>query len=54
MQLLVYIYKGVYNGTIVLKENVSNLRMFDALVVQLYHPSSTKFMKTPIYLGGKR
>ena len=52
IQLLVCVHKAVYNGYIPLKENVWNLRMFDALVVQLYQPSCTKFKKTPLYLGG--
>ena len=34
-------------------ENVRNLRMFDGLVVQLEHPSTTKFMKCPSYYGGE-
>ena len=46
-------YKAVYNNNVTLKENVRNLRMFDGLVVQLEHPNTTKFMKSPLYYGGE-
>ena len=52
-QLLVAMYKAVYNNNVALKENVRNLRMFDGLVVQLEHPNTTKFMKSPLYHGGE-
>ena len=52
-QLLVAVYKAVNSDNIVLKKNVRNLRMFDGLVVQLEHPNTTKFMKTPLYHGGE-
>ena len=51
-QLFVCVHKAVYNGYIPLKENVRTSRMFDALVVQLYQASCTRFKKTPLYLGG--
>ena len=41
-QLVVAMYKAVYNNNVVLKQNVSNLRMFDGLVVQLEHPNTIK------------
>ena len=53
LQLIVTIYKAVNNNSIQLKENVRNLRMFDGLVVELEHPNTTKFMRTPLYLGGE-
>ena len=53
LQLLVAIYKAVNNNSVRLKENVRNLRMFDGLVVQLEHPNSIKYMKTPLYSGGE-
>ena len=53
LQLFVAMYKAVNNKTVSLKENVRNLRMFDGLVVQLEHPSCTKFMKCPLYYGGE-
>ena len=52
-QLVVTMYKAVYNNNVRLKENVRNLRMFDGLVIQLEHPNTTKFMNTPIYKGGE-
>ena len=52
-KLLVAVYKAVNSDNIVLKKNVRNLRMFDGLVVQLEHPNTTKFMKTPLYHGGE-
>ena len=53
LQLIVAIFKAVNSNSIKLKENVRNLRMFDGLVVELEHPNTTKFMKTPLYLGGE-
>ena len=52
-QLLVAIYKAVYSNSIALKENVRYLRMFDGLVIQLEHPNTTKFMNSPLYIGGE-
>ena len=52
-QLTAAMHKGVYSKSIALKENVRNLRMFDGLVVRLEHPSTTKYMKTPLYIGGE-
>ena len=45
------LHKAVYNESIPLQENVRNLRMFDAKVVQLYQPSSTRCIKNPLFLG---
>ena len=52
LQLIVAIFKAVNNNSIKLKENVRNLRMFDGLVVELEHPNTIKFMKTPLYRRG--
>ena len=52
-QLLVAVYKAVKGNNIILKKNVRNLRMFDGLVVQLEHPNTTKFLKSPLYHGGE-
>ena len=53
LQLMVTMFKAVNNNSIKLKENARNLRMFDGLVVELEHPNTTKFMRTPLYLGGE-
>ena len=53
LQLIIAIFKAVHNNRIKLKENVRNLRMFDGPVVQIEHPNTTSFMKTPMYMGGE-
>ena len=43
-QLLVAMYRAVYNNYVALKENVRNLRMFDGLVVQLDPSNILRFL----------